>query len=159
MNEEFKTKMKLLIRSERALVNLEIQKRARQAVWTSLGLLSALISLAMLNIAIYFYFSETSTPSQAAMLLSILDALIAIVLFTISSRQKRSSEADSIEDIRDFAWEQISSDIDDVKQHVTHFKQNIDSVKSSVESFKESDIFGVKKFLPIITALIDLKKK
>jgi hypothetical protein len=159
MSEDFNAKMKLLIKSEKALLSLEMKKKGRQTLWTTLALLAILVTLIMLNITVYLYLSTTHTALEAAATLTGVNLVIAILFFVIASKQDRGAEAASIEDIRDFAWEQVSTDIDEVKQNVTDFKNSVVKVKSKVDSFTTGDAFGLKKVLPIITTLIDLNKK
>jgi len=159
MSEDFNAKMKLLIKSEKALLSLEMRKRSRQTVWIALAMVAVLVSLVMLNVSTYLYLSESFTNLQTAMIMTVSNIVIATLCFVIASRQTRGVEAESIEDIRDFAWEQISTDIDDVKQNVSEFKASVVKAKRSVDSFASGDAFGIKKVLPIITTLIDLNKK
>ena len=159
MSEDFNAKMKLLIKSEKALLSLEMKKKGRQTLWTTLALLAVLVTLLMLNITVYLYLSTTHTPLESAATLTGLNLVVAILFFVIASKQDRGAEAASIEDIRDFAWDQVSTDIDEVKQHATDFKNSVVKVKKTVDSFTTGDAFGFKKVLPIITTLIDLNKK
>ena len=159
MSEEFNAKIKLLIKSEKALLSLEMKKKSRQTLWTALALVAVLVTLVMVNITTYLYLASTHTNLEAATILTGLNIAVAVIFFVIASRQTVGAEAASIEDIRDFAWEQVSSDIDEVKQNVTEFKNSVVKVKKTVDSFTTGDAFGFKKVLPIITTLIDLNKK
>jgi hypothetical protein len=159
MSEDFNAKMKLLIKSEKALLSLEMRKKSRQTVWVALALLAVLITLIMINVTVYLYLAETHSNLESAMILTGMNLAVAILFFVIASRQSTGAEAGSIEDIRDFAWEQVSTDIDEVKESVTEFKDSIVKVKRSVDSFTTGDVFGIKKVLPIITTLIDLNKR
>jgi len=159
MSEDFNAKIKLLIKSEKALLSLEMKKKSRQTVWIALGLVAVLVTLVMINITAYLYLSTTHTQLEAATILTGLNIAVAILFFMLASRQSVGAEAASIEDIRDFAWEQVSTDIDEVKQNVTEFKNSVVKVKKTVDNFTTGDAFGIKKVLPIITTLIDLNKK
>lgn len=159
MSEDFNAKMKLLIKSEKALLSLEMRKKSRQTVWIALALLAVLVSLIMLNVTVFLYLETSHSNLESAAILTGLNVLVAILFFIIASRQGRGAEAESIEDIRDFAWGQVSTDIDEVKQHVSEFTSSVKKVKSNVESFASSDPFGIKKVMPIITTLIDLNKR
>ena len=159
MSEDFNAKIKLLVKSEKALLSLEMRKKSRQTVWIALGLVAVLVTLVMINITAYLYLSSTHTPLEAAAILTGINLLVAILFFIIASRQDRGTEAASIEDIRDFAWDQVSTDIDEVKQHATDLKNSIVKVKKTVDGFTTGDAFGIKKVLPIITTLIDLNKR
>ena len=157
MSDEFNAKMKLLIKSEKALLNLEMKKRSRQTIWIALALLAVLTGLVMLNVTVYLYLSGRFNNLESAAILSGLNLIVAALFFFIASRQDRGAEAESIEDIRDYAWDQVSTDIDEVKQHVADFKEGVVKVKKGVDSFTSGGPFN--KVLPIITALIELNKK
>jgi len=159
MSEEFNAKIKLLIKSEKALLSLEMKKKSRQTLWIALALVTVLVTLVMVNITAYLYLSSTHTPLEAATILTGMNIAVAVLFFVLASRQTVGAEASSIEDIRDFAWEQVSSDLDEVKQHATDFKNSVAKVKKTVDGFTTGDAFGIKKVLPIITTLIDLNKK
>ncbi len=159
MSEDFNAKMKLLIKSEKALLSLEMKKKSRQTIWVALGLVAVLVTLVMINITAYLYLSATHTQLEAATILTGLNIAVAILFFVLASRQSVGAEAASIEDIRDFAWEQVSGDLDEVKQHAADLKNSVVKVKKTVDSFTTGDAFGIKKVLPIITTLIDLNKK
>ncbi len=159
MSDDFNAKMKLLIKSEKALLALEMRKKSRQTVWVALALLAVLVGLIMLNVTVYLLLSEHYSNLVSAAILSGLNILVAALFLLVASRQDRGAEAQSIEDIRDFAWEQISTDIDEVKQNVADFKQSVSNVKSTVDNFTSGDAFGLKKIMPVITTLIELNKK
>lgn len=159
MSEDFNAKIKLLVKSEKALLSLEMKKKSRQTVWVALGLVAVLVTLVMLNITAYLYLSSTRTPLEAATIQTGVNIVLAVLFFILASKQTLGAEAAAIEDIRDFAWDQVSSDIDEVKQHANDFKDSVVKVKKTVDNFTTGDAFGIKKVLPIITTLIDLNKK
>ncbi|BAF71799.1 hypothetical protein [Sulfurovum sp. NBC37-1] len=159
MSEDFNAKMKLLIKSEKAMLRLEMKKKSRQTFWITLGLLAVLVSLVLLNVTVYLYLAERYTTLQAAAILSGINLTVAALFFFISSRQENTAEAQAIEEIRDFAWEQLSTDLDDVKQNVSEFKESVVKVKKSVDSFTNGTAFGLNKVMPVITTLIELNKK
>ena len=159
MNEEFNAKLKLLIKSEKALLSLEMKKRSRQTLFVTLALIAVLISLVMLNITVYLYLTSRYSNLEAAGILTALNITIALIFFIIASKQERGAEAEAIEDIRDYAWEQVHTDLNVVKEDVKAFKNSVVNVKQTVDSFTSGDTFGIKKMIPIITTLIDLTKK
>ena len=159
MSEDFNAKMKLLIKSDKALLTLELKKKGRQTIWIALGLIAVLVTLVMVNVTLYLYLSTKYTNVEAAAMITGINILFVIASFIIASRQENGTEAAAIEDIRDFAWEQVSTDLDEVKQNVSEFKDSINRVKGTVDSFTTGDPFGMKKILPIVSTLIDLSKR
>jgi len=61
--------------------------------------------------------------------------------------------------IRDFAWEQVSSDFDDVKQYVSNFKESVARLKKGMDSLISGTTFGLDKGMTVFTMLIELNKK
>ena len=159
MSEDFNAKMKLLIKSEKALLSLEMRKKSRQTVLVALALLAVLLGLVMLNVTVYLYLSGKFSNLESAAILTGLNIAVAGIFFVMASRQDRGAEAASIEDIRDFAWDQVNTDLSEVKENVVEFKNSVVKVKRTVDSFTTGDAFGIKKVLPIITTLIDLNKR
>lgn len=157
MSKEFNAKMKLLVKSEKSLLNIEIKKRARQSVWIALALLAILSSLILLNITIFLYLSQSFTNLESSIILLVLNVLFAILCFVIALKENSSPQEESIKEIRDFAWEQVSDDIDQIKQHVTDLKENVSGIKSKMQSFTSASPLG--KIVPIVSTLIDLNKK
>ena len=159
MSNELNAKIKLLIKSEKAMFNLEMRKKSRQSVWIAMAIVAVLAVLITLNMTVFFFLEIHYTNLESAAMLCGLNLVIAILFFVIASKQTTGPEAHSIEEIRSFAWSQVSSDIDEVKQSVSEFKSSVKSVKKGVESFTTGDAFGIKKIIPIISTLIELNKK
>ncbi len=159
MRQDFNTKMKLLIKSEKALLSLEMRKKSRQTLWVALALLAVLLSLLLLNVTIYLYLSSSFSMLISAAILAGLNLFIAGIFFFIAAHQDRAAEAQAIEDIRDFAWEQVSADINEVKQNISEFNNSVIKLRHNIDAFTSGEVFGLKKILPIIATLIELSKK
>jgi len=151
MNQDLSTKIKLIIKSEKALLNLEIRKKSKQAVWIALGILAAFIALVMFNATIYLYLSTIFSTVASAAILTAINLGFTAIAFLIASSKNKSAETESIEEIRDYAWTQLANDIDETKNTISEFKDSILKAKES--------IFGLKNLLPIINSVIDLSKK
>ncbi len=159
MSQDLNTKLKLLIKSEKALLGLQMRTKSRQTFWIALALLSVLVTLVLLNVTVYLYLVQTRTPLASVGILTGINLAIAALFFFISTRQENIAEAKAIEEIRDFAWEQVSSDIDEMKQGVGDFKESVVKVKKSVDSLTSGTAFGLNKVMPVITTLIELNKR
>jgi len=157
MNKEFDAKIKLLIKSEKALLNLELRKKSRQTILVAVALLSVLIALGLLNLTVYLYLNTDFTPLISAAILTGLNLLVALIFFMMASRQNLGAEAESIREIRDFAWGQVSDDISEVKQDVVDFRESVYRVKNRVDSVVNKDLFGFKGVLPIIQTLLEIR--
>jgi hypothetical protein len=159
MNDEFNAKIKLLVKSEKAMMRLEMNKKSRQTVLVAVALLAVLITLVMLNVTIFLYLDTLFTAPVSAAILTGGNFFFAVIFFVIASRQQLGKEAESIQEIRDFAWSQLSTDIDGVKAEVQAFAQSAQRVKSSVDSVVSGDFFGLKGVMPILQTLLEMRRK
>ncbi len=144
MNNNFSTKIKLLIKSEKALLNLELRKKSKQAIWIAIAILSSFTALVMFNITIFLYLSESFANTTSAAILTIINLVFTAIALFISSSKNKSAEIRSIEEMRDYAWSEIANDVDETRQSFQDLKDNI---------------FGLKSLLPVLTTLINLAKK
>ena len=151
MNQDLSKTIKLIVKSEKALFKLEVRKKSKQFVWASIGIVAVFITLVMLNITIFFYLSNSYTTLVSTSILTIMNLVFTTIAFYIASSNTKSTEAKSIEEIRDYAWTQIANDIDGTRN-------SIDELKESILKAKDN-LFGFKSLLPIITTLIDYSKK
>ena len=159
MNNDFNAKIKLLIKSEKALLSLELHKKAKKTFWISLALLTLLITLITLNITLFLYLSTLFSTVISGLILTSLNLILTLLFFSIASKQSRSAEAESIEEIRDFAYAQLADDMGEVKESFKEFQESAIKMKQNVENLTNGDAFGIKKFLPIVTTLIDIARK
>lgn len=159
MQEDFNTKLNLLIKSEKALLRLEMRKRGRQSLFIAVALLAVLAALALLNVAIYLYLLTKFSPVSSAGILSGFNLMIAVIFFIVASRQDAGPESEPLEDIRDFALEQVSRDLDGVKQQVGEFTEGIRKVSGSLQSVMSRDYAAPTAMLPFIHSLLAARKK
>ena len=151
MNPELSKKIHLLIRSEKALLKLELQKKGREVILTTIAILAILASLATLNLAFYLYFETMLTPLGAATSLSALNLLIAILFFILASKQELSREAESIHEIREYALGELSLEYQHVKDEAAEIRNSFSKV---TESFS-----AVKSLFPLLKMFINSRKK
>jgi hypothetical protein len=158
MSKEFNAKLDLLIKSEKALLKLEIQKRSKQFLFTAIALVAILVALAMINIAIYLSLEAHYTALMSATLLASFNIAIAILFLMLASRNMKSEEGKSIQEIRNYAWREVSDDINGAKEQVIGFVDGVHKVHNSVDTIINKELFGLKNVIPILQALINMKK-
>jgi len=151
MNQELSNKIHLLIRSEKALLRLEMKKKGRQVVLTTIAVLAVLTSLATLNLAFYLYFETILTPLGAAVSLSIVNLVIAILFFVLASRQGLSKEAESIYEVREYALNELSLEYQHVKEEATEIRNSFSKVSAGFSA--------VKALAPLLQMFVNSRKK
>ena len=151
MNQDLSKKIKLIVKSEKELLKLEIGKKSKQLVWVFIGIIAVFMTLVMFNITIFFYLSSNYTTLVSTSILTMINLIFTTISFYIASSKSKSSEVKSIEEIRDYAWTQIANDIDATKNSIDDFKESVVKIKDN--------LLGFKSLLPIITTLMDYSKK
>lgn len=159
MKEDFNAKLNLLIKSEKALFRLEMRKRGRQTLFIAVALLAVMVALSLLNVAIYLYLVTRFSPMISAGILSGFNLMVAVIFFIVAFRQDTGPESESLEEIRDFAWEQVSRDFDGVKQQIGDFTDGIRRVSGSIHSVMHRDYSALAAMLPFVQSLLVARKK
>ncbi len=158
MNKEFNANINLLVRSEKALLKMDMRVKSRQVVLVAVALIAVLVALVMINVTAYLFLDTLYTPVVSAAILTGTNLFVALVFFVIASKQDVGQQAEAMQEIRDYAWSQISSDIDEVKQNATEFKESIQQVSRGVNSVFRG-VSGIKGMMPIVQALFDMENK
>ena len=159
MNKELSKKFQLLLRSEKALLKLEMRKKMRQVVLTTIAILAVLATLIMLNVSIYLYLIENSTPLNAALILTAVDLAVAILFFILASRQELGSEAEAINEIRDYALEELSEDFDEIKQEASEIRESFSKVSGGISAVFNRDFSAVKAVIPLVEMFVKTRNK
>ena len=136
MKRELSNKIQLLLRSEKALMKLEMRKKGRQVVLVSIAILAILATLVMLNVSTYLYLIEKSSPLNAALVLMAIDLAVAILFFILAARQELGSEAEAINEIRDYAMKELSGEFDEMKNEASAIRENFTKVSAGIGAVK-----------------------
>ena len=151
MKRELSNKINLLIRSEKAMLKLEMRKRSRQIVLAAIGVIAVLATLVMLNITAYLYFVESFSPLHAAMILTGIDLGLAIVFFVVAMNQSLGNEAQSIHEIRDYARQELRGELETLEEKTTEIRESFTKVSSGISAFKT--------LVPLVKMFVKSSKK
>ncbi len=159
MNKELSNKLQLLLRSEKALLKLEMRKKGRQVVLASIGVIAVLATLVMLNISAYLYLIESHSPLYSALVLTGVDLLIALLLFIMAARQELGSEAEAINEIRDYALKELSGEFDEIKQEASEIRESFSKVSSGISAVFNRDFSAIKAVIPLVEMFVKSRTK
>lgn len=154
-------KLKILTRTESALLKIQLRRTVNFILIYVVVFLFITISFCMLNFAAYQALAETLGPAIAALLVALVDGILAFILISISQQVGKMTEQEvMLRDIRDLAFNELSADVDDVKSQVTKVNDDVQSIRSGLSSFNGASSINILGNLsPILTLLIDLLKK
>jgi len=158
MSQDIGNKLYLLVQSEKALLKLEAGKRGRQVVMSAIGVIAIFAALVMFNVSAYLYLNTMMTPQTSALSLAGFNIVLALLFFWISSKQTTGAQAESMQEIRDFAVKQLAEDVDDVKSSVLELKNGIQSVSNGVHDVLNRDFLALKGLIPLLQMLLEKRK-
>jgi len=159
MNKELSKKINLLLRSEKAMLKLEMSRRSRQAVLAAIGVIAVLATLVMLNLTSYLFLKVHFTPEMAALILTGADMLIAIFFLVLASRQELGREAEAVSEIRDYARQELAGEFESLQQETAEIRASFSKVSSGISSVFNRDFSAVKAVIPIIEMFVRSRKK
>jgi len=159
VKRKLKDKVQLLLRSEKALFKLEMQRRSRQIILVIIASIAILAAIVMLNISSYLYLVETLTPLQSATILSGFNVVLALLMLWLASRQELGKEAEAINEIRNYAMQEISEEVGEFEQEVASIKAGFTEVTSGVTSVFKRDFSAVKALVPLVEMFFNSRKK
>jgi phosphate/sulfate permease len=153
-------KLQILARSEMALFRLQASRNATRTVLIIIALLFALLALAMLNFAGYQWLSETKSPAIAALLMAVVNGVLALIVVGVSRSAGPNEEQEKmVRDIRDLAYNELSADFDEVKAGITKVTDDVSRIRSGFSAFTGGSNNLANNLAPILSLLIGAIKK
>ena len=159
MKRELKDKVQLLLRSEKALFKLEMQRRSRQIILVVIASIAILAAIVMINISSYLYLNEKLTSLHSAIILSVANVLLSLLMLWLASRQELGKEAESMYEIRNFAMQELSEEFGEIGQEAVEMRAGFSQVSKGVSSLFNRDFSALKALVPLIEMFVKSRKK
>lgn len=148
-------KFRILLRAESAIRSSQIRLAVRQARLTSVGLVLALLALGMLNVSIYSALEPRIGGSTGALLLAIVNGVLALILILIAGRMKTGPEVEMAEEIRELAITELAADADQLKQEVQQVRSDVQGISDGFRRLLSGDLtrLGLPNLSPLVGVL------
>ena len=121
-----------------------------------------LLTVIMVNLAAYQYLSETRSAAVAALIVSFVNGVLAVIAIVMAMRIQPGPEEAMVQEIRELALTELSADMDAVKEDFTQVKKDLEKIKNGVSSafgmFKSGGT-GVSSIAPILGLITSMLKK
>jgi len=135
------------------ILRMDVQTAYRKTFLYAVGIVLILLAVAALNISIYMALSESFGYDVGALIVSILNAVLAVVIIVIAGRTKPGPEADMAKEIRDYALAEINADLDKADQNIDEFKTDVQRIRSGFNSLIGKGGASSAGFMSLTTAL------
>ena len=159
---DFIKKLQVLVRSETAIQRINLQTVARQTILYAVGIILILLAVAMLNVAIYKGISEDYGEVTGALIVAVLNGILAAVLMIIANRTKPGPEAAMAKEIRELALTEINADVHKIEQNLNDFKSDVQRIRSGFGGLiggGGGSSFSLLNFAPLLEILISALSK
>ena len=152
-------KLQILVRSEMALLRIQAQRRATQSVLFAIALVFALLALGMLNFAGYQALAEIQSPAIAALLIAVIDGVLALIMVAVSRGAGPNPEQEKVvRDMRDLAYNELNADFDEVKARVSRVTEDVNRIRSSFSAFTSGSAGIANNLAPLLGLLVSAIK-
>ena len=128
-------KMQVLTRAELALAQIRLQRSLRQAAWLAMAGLVGLVSLAMMDVAIYHALTPWRGPAIAALSIAVLNGVLAAMFVAVAQRIAANvSEERLAQQMRDLAAAELNNDVEQVRAELAEVSQAARKVRSGLSA-------------------------
>ncbi len=153
-------KVRILAKAEMTLLKANAHRAAVRGRLFAIAIGLILITVLMVNLAAYQYLAETQSEAMSAMIVGLVNALLAVMLMISAMRVKPGPEEAMVREIREMAMSELSADIDNMKGEFAQVSDDLNKIKTGVSSalgvFRGggSNLGAVGPALGLITAML-----
>lgn len=142
----FDGRLKVYMRSEKAILDIYIRNKLRALFYTSLAFICILTALVMLDIGVFFTLTAYFATKTTAFILAGSNLVLFILLICFARRRRYQRELQSLEAIRDVVK-------DDIKEEVLEMTQGVRQATDHISS-----LFSIAGLVPILKKIIQTKR-
>ena len=125
-------KLRILVKAESTLIKANARRAAARGRLYALALGLLLLMVIMVNVAAYQSLSESMSEAAAALIIAGVNALLAVVMMVYAASIKPGPEEDMVQDIREMAMAELSTDLEVVKDEFNQAVSDLENIKSGV---------------------------
>ena len=160
--DETMMKLRILAKAEATLLKANTRRAAMRARLYAIAIGLVLLTVIMLNVAAYQYLLESMSAGRAALLVGLVNAVLAAVVVLFAMRIQPGPEEAMVRDIREMAMAELSGDVDMVKDEFARISGDLNRIRSNVSSalgiFK-SGVPGAGSVGPVLGIITKMLKK
>ena len=150
-------KLQILARSELALAQLRTRRTMARAILFAVAMVFALLGLGMFNFSAYQAMVVSFGSAQSALYVALADMSLAIIIILVSQRAGPSENEEKLaRDLRDYAYSELNSDINQLKSEFNQITSDIKQIRSGFTTLTGRI---VSSLIPILSMLIKTIKK
>jgi len=155
--------LQLFWRAERVLAEARIKLTTKKLILGVVAGIACLFAWGMLNIAGYFALEPSAGKAGAALIVGLIDVVIAGLLVAVAQALQPGPEEDMVREVRDMAVGEIGAEVEDVQQKLLQLRDDVEGVRTSITEFMQRPLDALSPAvigpaLMAVTKLIKAKK-
>ena len=146
-------KIQILIRSEIALLRLQTKRMATQIGFRVVALIFAVLALAMLTFAGYQALVKPFGPVMAALVVALVDGMLALILLFVSQHVGNYSEQERVlKEVREMAYSELNADFEELKDGVDQVSDDVKRIHDNIVTI----VSGTSELVSFVTPVLSL---
>ena len=159
--DEFLIKMSLLLKAEMILFRLQLRRTVQQAGFYIAAALLAVLAAGMLNIALYQYLAPRLDNAGAALVVAMLDIVLAVAAVVLAGRLRLGPEVDAAKALREAALAELTADAERVKAQIADLHDDIKRIRTAVTGsfgFGGANLTSLFQWVPVLLRALSRRK-
>ncbi len=159
--DEFLIKMRLLLKAEMILFRLQLRRTVQQAAFYIAAALLVVLAAGMLNIALYQYFAPRLNNGGAALVVAIVDIVLAVVAIVAAGRLRLGPEVDAAKALREAAMAELTADAERAKAQIADLHDDIKRIRTAVTGslgFGGVNLTSLFQWVPMLLRVLSRRK-
>jgi hypothetical protein len=159
--EDFLVKLRILFRAELILWRLHVRRAAKRTAFYIIAALLAVLSAAMLNVALYFYLAPKLEGTWAALVVALADLVLAAAVIAFAGRMDLGPEEEPAKALAELSMTEIASDVGRATKQIRDLEDDIRQVRSAVTNlltFGNLNLASVFQWLMMLINLFRPRK-
>jgi hypothetical protein len=133
--DDLLVKLRLLSKAEFILLRLHLRRAVKQAAFFVVAAFLAVLAVAMLNLALYLYLVPRLEGTGAALVVALVDLVLAAAVIVAAGRMDLGSEGESAQALVDLTMTELASDIKQATKQISDLGDDIRQVRHAMTNF------------------------
>ncbi len=129
---EFLVKLRILLKAEMILLHLQVRRTVMQVAFYIAAALLVVLAVGMLNIALYLYLAPRLDNAGAALVVAVVNIVLAMVAVVAAGRLRLDPEADAVRAVREDVLAKLTADAEQVKTQIADLNDDIKRIRTAV---------------------------
>ena len=157
--DETLLKIRILARAELTLAQVHARVAARRGVLAIVAVGLFVLTVAMVNVGLFFVLSARFGQAGAAFAIATINAVLGTVIIAVAARLRPGPEEQLVHEIRDMALSELSAEATELKAQITAVTDDLERIRTGIGALTGSGgLGGLGHLAPVLGLLTEALK-